>query len=177
MYTQVSVVDASSLSANLDSNDLLADRQLASVPQDQRTIVDLLVDQIEFANVLLLNKVDLGSQEDARRLQALLGRLNPMAEVITCTHCQVPLDRILGTKRYVTSTNARLTCSKVAKYLSAIRPHCLLHTASCCASHEIVSSIMRVLHLRLASFHLALLCLKSIANALHVEAIVLHHSS
>ena len=103
---QVSVVDASSLLTNLDSTDLLADRQLASVPQDQRTIIDLLIDQIEFADVLLLNKVDLVSQEDVGRLQALLSRLNPIADVITCTQCQVSLEHILSTKRCLTSPAA-----------------------------------------------------------------------
>ena len=93
------MIDASSLQTNLESSDLLADRKLASTAQDQRTIVHLLIDQIEFADVLLLNKVDLVSQQDADKLQALLRKLNPTADVLTCTHCQAPLKHVLNTKR------------------------------------------------------------------------------
>jgi G3E family GTPase len=53
------VVDASTLAADLASFDRLADRGAAAAPGDARTVADLIVDQIEFADMLLLNKCDL----------------------------------------------------------------------------------------------------------------------
>lgn len=98
--TMVTVVDASSLLENFASSDQLLERKLASTPADERTISHLLVDQIEFADVLLLNKADLVSKQDVGKLQTLLGKLNPGAHVVTTMHCQVPLDKLLNTKRF-----------------------------------------------------------------------------
>lgn len=98
--TQVTVVDASTFLANCGSCGLLSDRQLASTPSDRRTIVHLLIDQVEFADVLILNKVDLVDAKGMQKLKTVLKRLNPAADLITSTHCNVPLNSILDTKRY-----------------------------------------------------------------------------
>ncbi len=97
--TQVTVVDASNLSADFASADLVMDRQLASTSSDQRSITHLLIDQIEFADVLILNKTDLVTKQDVGKLEALLSKLNPAAHVITSRQCEVPLDQVLNTKR------------------------------------------------------------------------------
>lgn len=96
---QVTVVDASNFMADCESCHLLLDRELASTASDQRTIAHLLIDQIEFANVLVLNKIDLVGTEDVKKLKAILSRLNPGAYLVTSTHCNVPLHVVLNTKR------------------------------------------------------------------------------
>jgi G3E family GTPase len=98
--TMVTVVDAANLMHEYESLDTLADRGMAVDESDERSIVDLLVDQIEFANVILLNKVDLASAEDVARLKALLHRMNPNAVVIPTVNAQVPLNAILNTGRF-----------------------------------------------------------------------------
>ena len=96
---QVTLVDASSLLVDFASSELLLDRRLASTPSDQRSIVDLLMDQIEFANVIVLNKMDLVAPADMGKLICLLNKLNPGAEVLPSTFCRVPLHQVLNTKR------------------------------------------------------------------------------
>ncbi|WP_414938836.1 GTP-binding protein [Amycolatopsis sp. cmx-11-51] len=98
--TMVTVVDAVNFERELSTGDALTERGLAQYDGDERTVSDLLMDQIEFADVLLLNKADLVPSASLERLTAVLRRLNPAAEVIISTHGRVPLDRLLGTGRY-----------------------------------------------------------------------------
>ncbi|CAL9615736.1 GTP-binding protein [Streptomyces sp. enrichment culture] len=95
--TMVTVVDAANVLAELESGDELAERGLAPYEDDERTVSDLLVDQIEFADVLVLNKLDLVDAGAADRLRATLARLNPVARVVPATHGRVPLTEVLGT--------------------------------------------------------------------------------
>ena len=71
----------------------LVDRKLSDIEGDDRTIVNLLTDQIEFANVIVLNKLDLVSEEQAVDLQGIIKALHPGAEIIPTSHSQVPLAR------------------------------------------------------------------------------------
>lgn len=96
---QVTVVDASNLMKTFENHDLLVDCNLGSTDTDQRTVVNLLIDQIEFADVLVLNKVDLVPTEEAGKVAALLHRLNPTARVLPVVRCEVPIHSILNTKR------------------------------------------------------------------------------
>ena len=64
---------------------------------DERTIVNLLTDQIEFANVIILNKADLVTREELGTLKALITKLNPGAKVLTSIFGVVPLNEILST--------------------------------------------------------------------------------
>ena len=96
---QVTVVDASNIMANFKSADLLSDRLLAPTETDSRSIVNLLVDQIEFADVLVLNKVDKVSQAEASKVMLLLQRLNPAAAILQAVHCRLPVTQLLNTKR------------------------------------------------------------------------------
>ncbi|MFF1722506.1 GTP-binding protein [Streptomyces sviceus] len=84
--TMVTVVDAANFLPELDSGDELAERGLAPFEDDERTVSDLLVDQIEFADVLVLNKLDLVDAEAAARLRAALVRLNPAARILEAEH-------------------------------------------------------------------------------------------
>lgn len=95
--TMVTVVDAAHFLPELEKGDELAERGLAPFEDDERTVSDLLVDQIEFADVLVLNKLDLVDAEAAARLRAALLRLNPAARIIDAEHSRVDLHQVLGT--------------------------------------------------------------------------------
>lgn len=95
--TMVTVVDAENFLANLDSLDSLLDRHLALGEDDERNVADLLIDQAEFANVVVMNKADRVSEEDLARLRGILLRLNPEARVLPTSYGNVPLEAILNT--------------------------------------------------------------------------------
>jgi G3E family GTPase len=95
--TMVTVVDAANFLTELDSGDELTERGLDQYEDDERTVSDLLVDQIEFADVLVLNKLDLVDEDAAARLRATLGRLNPAARIVPAVHGTVDLREVLGT--------------------------------------------------------------------------------
>lgn len=95
--TMVTVVDALNFLRDYSSTDNLQTRGTAVGEEDERTIVDLLVDQIEFANVILINKIDLVSKEDRRRIHAMIGALNPKAKIYETTNSEIALDRVMGT--------------------------------------------------------------------------------
>ncbi|MFI1722062.1 GTP-binding protein [Streptomyces sp. NPDC020489] len=95
--TMVTVVDAANFLPELDSGDELAERGLAPFEDDERTVSDLLVDQVEFADVIVLNKLDLVDADAAARLHATLRRLNPVARIVGARHGRVDLHQVLGT--------------------------------------------------------------------------------
>jgi len=72
----------------------------AATPEDERTIVDLMMDQVEFADTLILNKTDLVAKDELDTIRSLLKKLNPTAELILSTFSKVPLDQILNTGRF-----------------------------------------------------------------------------
>ena len=76
------------------------DRGDAAHEEDDRNVADLLLDQIEFANVILLNKVDLVSEEESKKLSSLLKALNPSAKVIETTNSQVDMSDVVSTGRF-----------------------------------------------------------------------------
>ena len=98
--TMVTVVDAHNIMREFASLDTMTERGIGVTPDDERTIVDLLVDQIEFADVLILNKIDLVTPEQLHRLEALLHKLNPQAKLIHADHGQVTLTEMLNTGRF-----------------------------------------------------------------------------
>ena len=98
--TMVTVVDAQAFLRDYCSRDRLADRGLASGEGDERHIVDLLADQVEFADLILLNKADLLSDAELRRLRDLIAALNPTAELLPCTHGEVPPEALIDTGRF-----------------------------------------------------------------------------
>lgn len=95
--TMVTVVDAVNFLPELDRGDDLLDRGITPVEGDERTVSDLLVDQIEFADVILLNKTDLVSEREAARLEATLWRLNPSARVHRTVRGEIDPVHLLGT--------------------------------------------------------------------------------
>ena len=98
--TMVTVVDAANLINNYISTDFLRDRGESLSEQDERTLVDLLVEQIEFANVILLNKVDLISKEQLKTVTAIIRGLNTKAKIIQTTLSKAELKEVMDTKLY-----------------------------------------------------------------------------
>lgn len=95
--TMVTVVDSFNFFKDFGSSETLMDRDLTNMEGDYRTIVNLLTDQIEFANVLILNKVDLVSKEALSLLRATINKLNPTAKIIESTFGNISPREILHT--------------------------------------------------------------------------------
>jgi len=93
----ITVVDAFNFLKDFSSADYLATRELTNIEGDDRTIVNLLTDQIEFANVIIINKVDLVSEDNIEELRAIITKLNPEARIITSAKSKVALDNVLNT--------------------------------------------------------------------------------
>ncbi|AYZ12157.1 GTP-binding protein [Chryseobacterium arthrosphaerae] len=98
--TMVTVVDCLNFMKDFGSNELLADRHLTDMEGDYRTIVNLLTDQIEFANVIILNKTDLIDAETLGFLKAAVKKLNPDAVILQSEFGKVDLQKILNTKLF-----------------------------------------------------------------------------
>ncbi|MFN3240626.1 MAG: zinc metallochaperone GTPase ZigA [Planctomycetota bacterium] len=98
--TMVTVVDAAAFPRDLGAGDELRDRDLALDDEDDRTIDDLLVEQVEFADVLVISKPDLVEPQQLAALQALLRRLNPEAHQLVAEHGAIDVREILATGRF-----------------------------------------------------------------------------
>ncbi|MFM0716415.1 GTP-binding protein [Paraburkholderia strydomiana] len=98
--TMVTVVDAFNFLRDYGSADALAERGIAATDEDDRTIVELLIEQIEFCDVLVVNKADLVSTDELTRLQRILARINPRAEQVVSRFGAVPLAQVLNTGRF-----------------------------------------------------------------------------
>lgn len=98
--TMVTVVDAVNFSVDLDEADDLQTRGESLGEEDERTVSDLLVDQVEFADVIILNKVDMVSSDERKRLEHALRQLNRHAEIIDARFSEVPLDKVIGTGHF-----------------------------------------------------------------------------
>ncbi|SFP18088.1 zinc metallochaperone GTPase ZigA [Variovorax sp. 770b2] len=95
--TMVTVVDAFNFLRDYGSADSLGQRGQSLGDEDTRTVVDLLIEQIEFCDVLVVNKTDLVTPEERERLMAILRSLNPRARIEVSQFGRVALDRVLDT--------------------------------------------------------------------------------
>lgn len=100
--TTVTVIDAFNLLSNFDTAEFLSDRYGKDeiVPEDERTISDLMVDQIEFADVLIVNKVESIDQQTRDKILQLLKMLNPDAKVLMSSYSQVDVHEIIATGKF-----------------------------------------------------------------------------
>ena len=98
--TCCTVVDAVSMLNDFSTADFLADRHKDVPDEDDRNISDLMVDQIEFADVVVINKCDIVSAAHRDQLVSLVKQLNPGAKVLTAAHGDVQLSEILNTRRF-----------------------------------------------------------------------------
>jgi G3E family GTPase len=95
--TMVTVVDALNFLKDYGSTDRLHHRGQQRDENDKRTIVDLLVEQVEFADVVILNKTDLVSPEELKTVEAMVRALNQRAQILQSQRGVVPLDQIMNT--------------------------------------------------------------------------------
>lgn len=95
--TMVTVVDAFNFLRDFTEAQDLKERNLAAGEEDTRTVVDLLIEQVEFCDVLVLNKTDLVSEEDLGRLEGILRAFNPRAKIIRSQMGRVELGQVLNT--------------------------------------------------------------------------------
>lgn len=95
--TMVTVVDAVNFLKDYDTANYLQDTGESLGEEDERSVADLLVDQVEFADVILISKTDLVADSDIERLVAILKTLNTHAQIIPIAHGQVDIDAVLNT--------------------------------------------------------------------------------
>lgn len=95
--TMVTVVDCFNFFKDFSTVERLADRRLTDMEGDDRTIVNLLTDQVEFADVIILNKTDLVDDKTLQLLHAAIARLNPAARILHAVFGKVEPEQILNT--------------------------------------------------------------------------------
>ena len=98
--TMVTVVDAANLTRDFSAQDFLKDRGAALGDEDQRSLVQLLTEQIEFADVIVLNKVSSATPDQLASARAILRALNADAAIVETDHGQVDPRAIMGTGRF-----------------------------------------------------------------------------
>jgi G3E family GTPase len=96
----VTLVDCENFLRDYETFDDLVDRKLGVSDDDHRNIVDLLIDQIEFATVIVLNKADRIEAEEMEELKRFVHHLNPYAQILESKYGQVDLKSVLGTGTY-----------------------------------------------------------------------------
>ncbi|MGE8065739.1 zinc metallochaperone GTPase ZigA [Pseudomonas sp. NPDC089569] len=98
--TMVTVVDGVNFLLDYQAAESLASRGETLGEEDERAITDLLIEQVEFADVILISKIDLISSRECQELMAILERLNAQAQIIPMVMGEVALERILDTGRF-----------------------------------------------------------------------------
>jgi G3E family GTPase len=98
--TMVTVVDAVNIVQELNSIQTLRDREMELGKDDERTVAHLLSDQIEFADVILMNKCDLVDNQSCNHIEKILNLMNPKAKIYRTEHGKVELTKILHTQSF-----------------------------------------------------------------------------
>ncbi|WP_020408703.1 zinc metallochaperone GTPase ZigA [Hahella ganghwensis] len=98
--TMVTIVDAVNFLQDYDEARSLQETGESLGDEDERSVADLLVDQVEFSDVILVSKTDLVEATELERLQAILRSLNTEADIIPITRGQIDLQKVLGTQRF-----------------------------------------------------------------------------
>ncbi len=95
--TMVTVVDAINFLKDYEEAKYLQETGEHLGEDDERSVADLLIDQVEFADVILISKMDLADSADLERLQAILRTLNTEARIVPIKNGEVPIDQVIGT--------------------------------------------------------------------------------
>jgi G3E family GTPase len=98
--TMVTVVDTKHFLKNYETSDTLVDKNIGLSKEDSRTIVHLLTDQIEFADVILFSKVDISKKEEVEKVKAIITKLNPGAKVHEISKGNISLEHIFDTNLF-----------------------------------------------------------------------------
>ena len=96
----LTVVDASGVLSELASGETLAARGEGARPGDARSVAHLCAQQVECADTVIINKLDLATAEQAAAAEAAVLALNPNAKVLRATRCELPMAELLHTRRY-----------------------------------------------------------------------------
>jgi len=104
--TMVSLVDASTFLTHLRRGKSLASQNIEATPDDDRTVADLLVDQVEFADLILITKTDLVDAAETERVIATVRAMNPRARVVIVTNGVIDPRLVLDAHLYDTATAA-----------------------------------------------------------------------
>lgn len=95
--TMVTVVDAVNFLADYDEAKFLQETSESLGEEDERSVADLLVDQVEFADIILISKIDLVKKSDIERLTAIMSSLNTFAKIIPISQGKVDIAKVLNT--------------------------------------------------------------------------------
>lgn len=98
--TMVTVVDGVNFIKDYDEAQYLQEKGESLGEEDERSVADLLVDQVEFADVILISKTDLIEEADVKRLTAILKSLNTSAKIVPTVNGEVDLEQVLNTKLF-----------------------------------------------------------------------------
>lgn len=98
--TMVTVIDAKNFLRDFKQSDSLKERRAALNADDDRTVTDLLIDQVEFCDVIVLNKTDLVTATERKSLRVILTKHNPRAHIVESEQGRVPLKEVLDTGRF-----------------------------------------------------------------------------
>jgi G3E family GTPase len=101
--TMVTVIDGYNFLPNLNSISTLKEKynnKYTIEKEDDRTITNLLIDQIEFSNVILINKIELLQTEEIEKVKSIISILNPNAAIYTCSFSKIPLNAIINTNLF-----------------------------------------------------------------------------
>jgi G3E family GTPase len=95
--TMVTVIDAKHFLKNYESDKTLAGENIGLSDEDTRSIVHLLVDQVEFADVIILSKIDIATKEEVKKVKAIISKLNPVAKIYEIQNGEIDLSAVLNT--------------------------------------------------------------------------------
>lgn len=98
--TMVTVVDSVNFLNQYSSSEYLKNTQESLGEEDERAIVDLMVEQVEFANIIILNKVSEISPDDKKLIKSVIKGLNIDAEIIESDFSKVKIDKVINTKKF-----------------------------------------------------------------------------
>lgn len=98
--TMVTVVDGGNFLTDFRQAKSLQEAGESLGDEDERSVADLLIDQVEFADVLLISKTDLMTHDQIEELRAILHSLNPQADIHTLQHGKIPLETVLNTQKF-----------------------------------------------------------------------------
>lgn len=98
--TMVTIVDAVNFGQDFLSHDTLQQRGETLGEEDQRDLANLLTDQIEFANIIILNKISDAGKEKVNKAKTIIKSLNPDAEIIETDHSKLDLNKIINTGKF-----------------------------------------------------------------------------
>jgi G3E family GTPase len=96
----VTLVDASNFLPDFNSLDDFEERKWKAEEEDERHVSELLTDQVEFSDIIVVNKCDLVSKEDLAMIHGIVTRLNPHAKVLETVRSEVDLAEILNTNLF-----------------------------------------------------------------------------